>query len=79
MSGFNFFKLCVFISVLVFDSTLSDGAEPSSCNRFECPKYELIHKENEYEIRRYYSVVLISTSPIEANGIVEATKIGFKQ
>lgn len=86
MSAYNFFKLSLFLT-LVFDldlglwpATLSSGAVPPTCSRIECPKYDLIHAENDqYEIRRYNSVVLVSTSAIEGKGIVEATKTDFKQ
>ncbi|XP_057515637.1 uncharacterized protein LOC130797168 [Amaranthus tricolor] len=50
---------------------------PPSCNRIECPNYDVIEIGNGYEIRRYNSPIWISTSKIQDISLVEATRTGF--
>lgn len=52
---------------------------PPTCNRIECPGYDVIHQGNGYEIRRYNSSVWVSTSPIPDISLVEATRTAFYQ
>ncbi|KAL5732047.1 hypothetical protein ACHQM5_004708 [Ranunculus cassubicifolius] len=58
----NLFNLSVFLTLL---STLTNqnqkhvGISPPSCNRIECPGYDLIHTGNGFEIRRYNSSMWI--------------------
>ncbi|KAL0702143.1 hypothetical protein Bca4012_058265 [Brassica carinata] len=55
------------------------GKFPPSCNRIECPSYELVHSSNGYEIRRYNTSVWISTETIKETSLVKATRTGFSQ
>lgn len=52
---------------------------PPSCNRIECPYFDVIEQGNGYEIRRYNSSVWMSTSNILDISLVEATRSGFLQ
>ncbi|KAL5702633.1 hypothetical protein ACHQM5_027828 [Ranunculus cassubicifolius] len=78
----NLFNLSVFLTLL---STLTNqnqkhvGISPPSCNRIECPGYDLIHTGNGFEIRRYNSSMWMSTSPIEDISFVDGTRTGFLQ
>ncbi|KAL5731915.1 hypothetical protein ACHQM5_004596 [Ranunculus cassubicifolius] len=59
----NLFNLSVFLTLL---STLKNqnqkhvGISPPSCNRIECPGYDLIHTRNGFEIRRYNASMWIT-------------------
>ncbi|KAJ0989369.1 hypothetical protein J5N97_007725 [Dioscorea zingiberensis] len=55
------------------------GFFPPTCERIECPEFDLIAEENGYEIRRYNSAEWMSTSPIEDISLVNATRTGFLQ
>lgn len=49
-----------------------------SCKSLECPAYESIHRDKDYEIRRYNGTVWMSTvPPIKNISFVGATKTGF--
>ncbi|OMO74618.1 SOUL heme-binding protein [Corchorus capsularis] len=50
---------------------------PPSCNRIECPSFDVIEVGNGFEIRRYNSSVWMSTSPIQDISLVDATRTGF--
>ncbi|XP_065861640.1 uncharacterized protein [Euphorbia lathyris] len=56
-----------------------DNSKPPTCNRIECPSYEVVEAGDGYEIRRYNSTLWISTSPIQDISLVQATKTGFLQ
>lgn len=74
-------KLCLFL-VLV-SKLLCNGYStkldfvPPTCNRIECPNYELIDSGKDYEIRRYGSPMWMSTAPIDDISFVSATRTGF--
>ncbi|XP_068635720.1 uncharacterized protein [Aristolochia californica] len=55
------------------------GIFPPTCNRIECPKFDLIHAGNGFEIRKYNLTMWSSTSPIEDISLVGATRKGFLQ
>ncbi|CAH8320186.1 unnamed protein product [Eruca vesicaria subsp. sativa] len=85
------FKLSFLLSLFSGDSdvfgsrTLSDlasgpvGKFPPSCNRIECPSYDLVNSTNAYEIRRYNTSVWMSTEPMKETSLVKATRTGFSQ
>ncbi|KAL8502147.1 hypothetical protein ACS0TY_021310 [Phlomoides rotata] len=50
---------------------------PPTCNRVECPTYDVVHTGNGFEIRHYNSSVWISTQPIDDISLVSATRTGF--
>ncbi|KAJ4842398.1 hypothetical protein Tsubulata_000949 [Turnera subulata] len=85
MSGFNMFKLPFLLSLLSnlnylgpwHDTGKSVGIFPPTCNRIECPMFDVIQVGNGYEIRRYNSSVWMSTSPIQDISLVDATRTGF--
>ncbi|XP_077227439.1 uncharacterized protein LOC143860601 [Tasmannia lanceolata] len=52
---------------------------PASCKSIECPKYDVVHEGNGFEIRQYNSTMWISTAPIEDISLVDATRTGFLQ
>ncbi len=52
--------------------------EAPSCKSLECPAYESIHRDKDYEIRRYNNTVWMSTvPPIKNISFIEATRNGF--
>lgn len=53
------------------------GSYPPTCERIECPSYDVIDKGSGYEIRRYISPVWMSTSSMDDISFVNATRIGF--
>ncbi|MCD9643865.1 hypothetical protein HAX54_031717 [Datura stramonium] len=73
-------KLCLF---LVIVSKLCNGYStkldfyPPSCQRIECPNYELIQSGKDYEIRLYNSPMWTSTAPIDDISLYSATRTGF--
>ncbi|KAH9609510.1 hypothetical protein KSS87_006027 [Heliosperma pusillum] len=50
---------------------------PPTCERIECPTYDVIQQSNGFEIRRYNSALWMSTSPIQDISLVDATRTGF--
>ncbi|CAA2984380.1 Hypothetical predicted protein [Olea europaea subsp. europaea] len=85
MASLNLFNLSFLLSLLS-SSNLSlwprnhgekVGVFPPTCNRIECPNYDVIHTGNGFEIRRYNSSTWISTSPIDDISFVGATRDGF--
>ncbi|KAK6230873.1 hypothetical protein QUC31_002391 [Theobroma cacao] len=85
MAAFNTFKLSLVLSLLSNIGLLPEtskntvGIFPPTCNRIECPSFDLIQVGNGYEIRRYNSTVWMSTSPIQDISLVDATRTGFLQ
>lgn len=55
------------------------GVFPPTCNRIECPTYDVVHTGNGFEIRRYNSSMWMSTKPIDDVSFVSATRTGFLQ
>ncbi|PKA51645.1 hypothetical protein AXF42_Ash003012 [Apostasia shenzhenica] len=53
------------------------GVFPPTCERIECPAFDLIDTGNGYEIRRFNSTPWMSTSKIEDVSLVGATREGF--
>lgn len=55
------------------------AAVPPSCERSECPAYDVVDAANGFEIRRYKDAMWASTAPIEDISLVAATRSGFLQ
>eukprot|EP00262_Sarcandra_glabra_P000295 TRINITY_DN1034_c0_g1_i1.p1 TRINITY_DN1034_c0_g1~~TRINITY_DN1034_c0_g1_i1.p1 ORF type:complete len:232 (+),score=16.75 TRINITY_DN1034_c0_g1_i1:113-808(+) len=72
------FLLLVSIFALCGDG-ISVVEFPPTCNSIECPKFDVIHAGNDFEIRRFNSTVWMSTSPIQDISLVDATRTGFLQ
>lgn len=87
LAGLSFLKLSFLLSLLSGGSDLlvpiSEpglvGKFPPTCNRIECPNYEVVHAGNGYEIRRYDTTVWISTEPIQDISLKDATRTAFFQ
>ncbi|KAM7503859.1 hypothetical protein LguiB_002763 [Lonicera macranthoides] len=90
MAAFSLFNVSLLLSLFsnlgIWPETRTNpdlGFFPPSCNRIECPSYDLIYSGSDngyaYEIRRYNSSVWISTSPIPDISLVGATRTGFLQ
>ncbi|MED6150320.1 hypothetical protein PIB30_071205 [Stylosanthes scabra] len=81
--SFKLSLLFSLVSVSLFTNVLSETRQnamtviPPTCNRIECPAYDVVHVGNGYEIRRYNSTVWISNPPIPEISLVEATRTGF--
>uniref|UniRef100_M1CN41 Heme-binding protein n=3 Tax=Solanum tuberosum TaxID=4113 RepID=M1CN41_SOLTU len=73
-------RLCLFLFLV---SKLCNGYStklnfyPPTCQRIECPNYDLIESGKDYEIRRYSSPMWMSTAPIDDISYVSATRTGF--
>ncbi|XP_055823659.1 uncharacterized protein LOC129892132 [Solanum dulcamara] len=73
-------KLCLFLVII---SKLCNGYStkldfyPPTCQRIECPNYDLIESGKDYEIRLYNSPMWMSTAPIDDISFVSATRTGF--
>ncbi|XP_004244318.1 uncharacterized protein [Solanum lycopersicum] len=73
-------RLCLFLFLV---SKLCNGYStklnfyPPTCQRIECPNYDLIESGKDYEIRRYDSPMWMSTAPIDDISYVSATRTGF--
>ncbi|KAL2245566.1 heme-binding protein 2-like [Sesamum indicum] len=85
MAALDLFKLSFLVSLLSSSSNLvkrgSGGVAvfPPTCNRIECPSYDVIQSGDGFEIRRYNSSVWISTQPIDDISLVDVGRIGFFQ
>ncbi|EYU45054.1 hypothetical protein ABFS82_13G056500 [Erythranthe guttata] len=89
MAAFHLFKLSILLVSLFSASTLTAnkggagaggvGVFPPTCDRIECPTYDVIHAGTDFEIRRYNSSMWISTQPIDDISLVDAGKIAFFQ
>ncbi|MQM09722.1 hypothetical protein Taro_042595 [Colocasia esculenta] len=55
------------------------GAYPPTCERIECPGFEVVETGNGYEVRRYNSTTWMSTAAVEDISLVAATRAGFLQ
>ncbi|KAF6160100.1 hypothetical protein GIB67_018880 [Kingdonia uniflora] len=51
--------------------------KPSNCGHLECAPYEVIHSQNEMEIRSYKNSNWMSTSPINSTSYKQASNLGF--
>ncbi|XP_055824797.1 uncharacterized protein LOC129893310 [Solanum dulcamara] len=73
-------KLCL---ILFLVSKLCNGYStkldfyPPPCQSKECPNYELIESGKDYEIRRYNSLMWMSTAPIDDISFYSASTTGF--
>lgn len=72
---FNLSLFLTFLSVSLFSFCVAKT--PPTCNRIECPSYDVLQEGNGFEIRRYNSPVWISNSVIQDISLVEATRTGF--
>ncbi|XP_010461661.1 PREDICTED: heme-binding protein 2-like [Camelina sativa] len=87
-TGFNILKLSFCLSIVVVGSsaaqvpapwTPSNGMRPGTCDHYECPTSKLVEAGYAYEIRLYNTAVWISTGPISATSMTQATKTGFQR
>ncbi|EXB52064.1 hypothetical protein L484_024614 [Morus notabilis] len=86
MAVSNVLKLSLLVSLLSglwpaekTQHNKSLGIFPPTCNRIECPSFEVVDVGNGYEIRRYNSTMWASTSAIQDISLVDATRTGFLQ
>ncbi|CAH8357007.1 unnamed protein product [Eruca vesicaria subsp. sativa] len=77
-TGLTILQLSFCLSLIVVVS-LSMGMRPETCDHYECPTYEMAESRNGYEIRVYKSAVWMSTGPITAPSMTEASKTGFQR
>ncbi|URD85579.1 SOUL heme-binding protein [Musa troglodytarum] len=56
---------------------LGSRAVAPTCERIECPSYDVVDKGNGFEIRLYNSTQWMSTSSIDDISFVNATRTGF--
>lgn len=60
-------------------AVVAGAAVAPSCERIECPAYDVVDGANGFEIRRYTDAMWVSTAPIEDISFVDATRSGFLQ
>jgi len=78
MASTSTFQFSILMSLLLVSLFLSvEGKLPESCQKNECPTYNVIEEGKDYEIRSYKSPVWISTSPIRNKSFSGATRTGF--
>ncbi|ESQ27267.1 hypothetical protein EUTSA_v10019113mg [Eutrema salsugineum] len=86
-TGLTILKLSLCLSLVVAVSCAkapapwnpSMGIRPGTCDHYECPTYNLAEAGYGYEIRVYDSAVWMSTAPIPAPSMTQATKTGFQR
>lgn len=87
MAALNLFKLSFLLNLLSGSNlSLWPGNKagpvavfPPTCNRIECPSYDVIDAGNGFEVRLYNSSTWVSTEPIDDISLVAATRTGFRQ
>jgi hypothetical protein len=67
------------LAAVVLLAVGASAALPPSCERIECPAYDVVDGANGFEIRRYKDAMWVSTAPIEDISFVDATRSGFLQ
>lgn len=72
-------KLWVVLSLVMVILRPAYSEFPPTCNRIECPRYDVIDSGDGFEIRRYDSPVWASTAPIPDVSLRQATRAGFLQ
>ena len=72
-------RLLLAAAALLAVVAAAEAAVPPTCERIECPAYEVMDSANGFEIRRYTDAVWVSTAPIEDISFVAATRTGFLQ
>ncbi|XP_031495353.1 uncharacterized protein LOC116260947 [Nymphaea colorata] len=50
---------------------------PPNCKSLECPSYDVVDSQNEFEIRHYRSPVWMSTQPIRTTSYTVGSNEGF--
>ncbi|CAM0880360.1 unnamed protein product [Alopecurus aequalis] len=71
--------MLVLLAAAVILAVGAGAAVPPSCERIECPGYDVVDGANGFEIRRYTDAMWVSTAPIEDISFVDATRSGFLQ
>ncbi|WOK97184.1 heme-binding protein 2 [Canna indica] len=74
-----FALLPLLIILFLLAATHAAAAVAPSCERIECPGYDVVDEGNGFEIRRYSYPVWMSTSAIDDISFVNATRGGFLQ
>jgi hypothetical protein len=70
---------CALLAATALLAAVVTAAVPPTCERIECPAYEVVDSANGFEIRRYTDAMWVSTSPIDDISFVAATRTGFLQ
>ncbi|XP_020231153.1 heme-binding protein 2 [Cajanus cajan] len=76
MAGTCTIRFSILLSFLLVSLLGVEGIISDSCKRYECPTYDVIQAEKDYEIRRYNSPLWISNNPQDTS-FVDATRSGF--
>lgn len=79
VSAMEMVKLWLLLALLIAPKKSAGAEFPPTCNRIECPSFDVIETGDGYEIRRYDSAVWASTAPIQDISLHEATRRGFLQ
>ena len=49
----------------------------ATCDVLECPSYNVVHEETDFEIRRYHNATWVETEAFQDVSFVKATYRGF--
>ncbi|KAK1414369.1 hypothetical protein QVD17_30113 [Tagetes erecta] len=83
MAVFNLLKLSMLLTLLsdvkLTSWPMQKQTVPDTCNRIECPTYDVVYSGYGYEIRAYNSSMWSTTSSIDDISFVSATRTGFLQ
>ncbi|KAG5020218.1 heme-binding protein 2-like [Glycine soja] len=79
MAPSSTFQFSILLCLLLISFLGVEGVLPPSCNRYECPTYNIKYVGKNFEIRRYNSPVWISNLAVQDPSLVGATRSGFKR
>ncbi|CAN6481510.1 unnamed protein product [Victoria cruziana] len=74
MMAFLLFILC---GLAIGTAAAAPYRIPLNCKTLECPSYDVVDSQNEFEIRRYRSPVWMSTQPIRTTSYTIGSNEGF--
>ncbi|GMH24240.1 hypothetical protein Nepgr_026083 [Nepenthes gracilis] len=78
MKTVDLFKLTLVVSLFLGRLWGGGAAVPPPCSKIECPTYTVVYVGNGFEIRRYDSLWM-STSTIQGFSFLAGTQTGFTQ
>lgn len=71
------FPLLLLLAALLSKGQSLGYEKSPSCGSLACPSYEVLHSQEDFEIRSYKAAVWMSTPPINSSSYKEAANMGF--
>ncbi|XP_072960894.1 uncharacterized protein [Typha angustifolia] len=59
------------------DGSIAAYGKPPSCDKFECPSYQVVHYQDGLEIRSYKKAIWMSTPLVNSSSFMTAVDSGF--